>query len=225
MPKVCQADTELPDDILEIINAPMILKPQEVKHNMHIDIDQKETFGLKNLPQEWQDLMKKAGLQPEEVNQNPQLMKDIITVIEERMDVNKEFERQKLPNNDEFNKIVSSIVFIEDDPSKYYKFDKNLLGKGAMCKVYSAVDKKNTQNKYAVRVMKLDDKANTLTKIKLEIALMEMIKHKNIVKYKESYLYMECLFMVIEFMDGGALTDVIYSYFGKIKENVIAYVC
>ena len=42
---------------------------------------------------------------------------------------------------------------------------------------------------------------------------MEMMQHKNIVKYKERYLYMEILFMVIEFMDGGSLTDVIYSYF------------
>lgn len=130
-----------------------------------------------------------------------------------------------MPNNDEFQKIVNSIKFIEEDPSKYYKFDKNMLGKGAMAKVYCATEKKNASLKYAVRVMKLDDKNNTLVKIRLEIALMKMIEHKNIVKYKESFLYMDCLFMVIEFMDGGSLTDVIYSFFKTIKENVIAYIC
>ena len=50
--------------------------------------------------------------------------------------------------------------------------------------------------------MKLSEK-NTLEKIKVEIALMEMVKHENIVRYYETYKYMECLFMVIEYCDGG----------------------
>lgn len=45
-----------------------------------------------------------------------------------------------------------------------------------MCKVYKAVEKKNDQKFYAVRVMKLSEK-NTLDKIKIEIALMEITKH------------------------------------------------
>jgi p21-activated kinase 2 len=44
------------------------------------------------------------------------------------------------------------------------------------------------------------------------------------VKYYESYNYMGCLFMVIEFMDGGMLTEFIYQYFKKIPETVIAYI-
>lgn len=62
MPKVCQADTELPDEVLQIINSPMVLKPQEVKHAIHIDVDSKQTFGLKNLPPEWQLKFKEAGI-------------------------------------------------------------------------------------------------------------------------------------------------------------------
>ena len=57
--------------------------------------------------------------------------------------------------------------------------------------------------------MKINEK-NSLDKIKIEIALMELTKHKNVVRYYETYLYMDCLFMVIEYMDGGALTDIIY---------------
>lgn len=41
----------------------------------------------------------------------------------------------------------------------------------------------------------------------------EYSEHPNIVKYYESYNYMGCLFMVIEFMDGGMLTEFIYQYF------------
>jgi hypothetical protein len=71
-----------------------------------------------------------------------------------------------------------------------------------MCKVYKAVEKKNDSKFYAVRVMKLSEK-NTLDKIKIEIALMEITKHTNVVGYYETYLYMDCLFMVIDFMDSG----------------------
>ena len=51
--------------------------------------------------------------------------------------------------------------------------------------------------------MKLNEKNNTLEKIKVEIALMMIVKHDNIVKYYETFLYMDCLFMFIELMEGG----------------------
>lgn len=33
------------------------------------------------------------------------------------------------------------------------------------------------------------------------------------------------MFMLVEFMDGGCLTEVVYSYLNKIPEKVIAYIC
>lgn len=50
--------------------------------------------------------------------------------------------------------------------------------------------------------MKLSEK-NTLSKIKIEIALMTLTQHENVVKYVETFYYMDCLFMVIELMNGG----------------------
>ena len=73
-----------------------------------------------------------------------------------------------------------------------------------MCKVYKAVKKSNPDLTVAIRVMKLSEK-NTLEKIKIEIALMELSNHDNIVKYHETFKYRESLFMVIEYMDGGYL--------------------
>jgi hypothetical protein len=83
-----------------------------------------------------------------------------------------------------------------------------------MCKVYKAVEKKNDSKFYAVRVMKLSEK-NTLDKIKIEIALMEITKHTNVVGYYETYLYMDCLFMVIDFMDSG------YFFKNKKKKSIL----
>ena len=45
---------------------------------------------------------------------------------------------------------------------------------------------------------------------------MTMCANKNIVNYHSSYYYMNCLFMFIQFMDGGCLTEVIYQYMKKI---------
>lgn len=78
-----------------------------------------------------------------------------------------------------------------------------------MCKVYRVVDRKNKNQEYAVRVMKIHEES-AMNKIKIEIALMKMLEHKNVVKYVNTYVYMNCLFMIIEFMNGGALTDIIY---------------
>lgn len=45
---------------------------------------------------------------------------------------------------------------------------------------------------------------------------MSMCANKNIVNYISSYFYMNCLFMLIEYMDGGSLTDIVYGFTKKI---------
>lgn len=53
---------------------------------------------------------------------------------------------------------------------------------------------------------------------------MSMCANRNIINYQASYYYMNCLFMLIEYMDGGALTDIIYQNIKKIPERVCAYI-
>jgi serine/threonine protein kinase len=97
------------------------------------------------------------------------------------------------------------------------------LGKGAMCKVYHVFNRADPSKDYAVRLMKVPD-PDTIEKIKIETAVMTMCSNKNIINYTTSYYYKNCLFMFIEFMDGGSLTEIIYQYIKKIDQNVIAYV-
>lgn len=56
----------------------------------------------------------------------------------------------------------------------------------------------------------------TLEKIKIEIAVMKLCQEKNLVNYYFSYYFKESLFMFVEFMSGGALTDFVYQYMKKI---------
>lgn len=53
---------------------------------------------------------------------------------------------------------------------------------------------------------------------------MSMCANRNIVNYHSSYYYMNCLFMLIEYMDGGALTDIIYQNIKKIPERIAAFI-
>ena len=53
---------------------------------------------------------------------------------------------------------------------------------------------------------------------------MSLCANKNIVNYISSYYYMNCLFMLIEFMDGGSLTDFLNAYIKNIPDKISAYI-
>jgi serine/threonine protein kinase len=92
-----------------------------------------------------------------------------------------------------------------------------------MCKVYHVFSRANANLEFAVCLMKVPE-ADTIEKIKIETAVMTMCSNKNIINYHTSYFYKNCLFMFIEYMDGGSLTEIIYQKMKKIDYNVMAYI-
>ena len=61
--------------------------------------------------------------------------------------------------------------------------------------------------------------------LKSEITIMTYCKHKNILRYYETYYYEGCIFIVLEYMDKGNLLQ-FYRKLGKeeFSEDVIAYI-
>lgn len=53
---------------------------------------------------------------------------------------------------------------------------------------------------------------------------MEICNSPNIVDYNFTYYYKESLFMFIQYMDAGCLTDFIKNYQKKIPERIIALI-
>ena len=147
------------------------------------------------------------------MREDPKGMIQMISGFEEEIKQSKI--ETKLLSTEEFQKIVAEVEFIEDNPAKNFIFDKE-LGKGAMCKVFYAYDRTEQDRKcYACRIIKMKDQ-KTINKIKTEAAVMCMCSSPCIVAYYFTYYYKESLFMFVEYMNGGALTDFVYQYLKKI---------
>ncbi|EAW11304.1 mitogen-activated protein kinase kinase kinase kinase STE20 [Aspergillus clavatus NRRL 1] len=106
------------------------------------------------------------------------------------------------------------------DPTKIY-YNLNKIGQGASGGVYTAYQH-GTNNCVAIKQMNLDLQPKKDLIIN-EILVMKDSKHKNIVNFLDSYLHGLDLWVVMEYMEGGSLTDVVT--FNIMTEGQIAAVC
>ena len=106
------------------------------------------------------------------------------------------------------------------DPMKRYK-NLNKIGQGASGGVFTATE--NATNKcVAIKQMNLEQQPKKDLIIN-EILVMKDSKHKNIVNFMDSYLRGGDLWVIMEYMEGGSLTDVVT--FNLMTEGQIAAVC
>jgi p21-activated kinase 1 len=106
------------------------------------------------------------------------------------------------------------------DPTKRYR-SLNKIGQGASGGVYTAYEI-GTNRCVAIKQMNLEQQPKKDLIIN-EILVMKDSKHKNIVNFMDSFLYRGDLWVVMEYMEGGSLTDVVT--FNVMTEGQIAAVC
>ncbi|ORY76134.1 Pkinase-domain-containing protein [Neocallimastix californiae] len=111
-------------------------------------------------------------------------------------------------------------VVSKGDPTILYSKVKK-IGQGASGSVFLAKSVKNNQI-VAVKQMQLKSQPRKELIVN-EILVMRESQHPNIVNYLDSYLVSEELWVVMEYMDGGPLTDVIER--NTINETQIATIC
>jgi p21-activated kinase 1 len=106
------------------------------------------------------------------------------------------------------------------DPTKKYR---NLvkIGQGASGGVYTASEL-GTNRCVAIKQMNLEQQPKKDLIIN-EIIVMKESKHKNIVNFMDSFLIRGELWVIMEYMEGGSLTDVVT--FNMMSEGQIAAVC
>lgn len=113
--------------------------------------------------------------------------------------------------------LEGELNFKSGDPTQVFQ-KKKKLGEGAGGIVYECVDRR-TQELVAVKIAPREE----METLKSEIALQSLSKHENVVQFLETYNVGDQVWIVIELMDGGALTNIVGR---KIKwpESCMAYV-
>lgn len=113
-----------------------------------------------------------------------------------------------------------SQICTEGDPSKMY-LNLTKIGQGASGGVYTAYEV-GTNASVAIKQMNLEKQPKKELIIN-EILVMKGSKHANIVNFIDSYLLKGDLWVVMEYMEGGSLTDVVTHCI--LTEGQIGAVC
>ncbi|KAK9752670.1 P21-Rho-binding domain [Popillia japonica] len=127
--------------------------------------------------------------------------------------------RKKKMTDEEILEKLRSIVSVGDPNRKYTKMEK--IGQGASGTVYTAIET-STGSEVAIKQMNLSQQPKKELIIN-EILVMRENKHGNVVNYLDSYLVSEELWVVMEYLPGGSLTDVVTET--CMDEGQIAAVC
>uniref|UniRef100_A0A8B9J922 non-specific serine/threonine protein kinase n=1 Tax=Astyanax mexicanus TaxID=7994 RepID=A0A8B9J922_ASTMX len=126
----------------------------------------------------------------------------------------------KLSPNSACHSVISgTIVSIGDPKKKYTRYEK--IGQGASGTVYTAIDVATGQE-VAIKQINLQKQPKKELIIN-EILVMKELKNPNIVNFLDSFLVGEELFVVMEYLAGGSLTDVVTET--CMDEAQIAAVC
>jgi len=128
--------------------------------------------------------------------------------------------KQPLP---EENNVTLADLVSKEDPTNLYGETKK-VGEGAAGEVFLATHLKK-KTKVAIKKMQINSQNAKL--LITEIGIMKTSKHSNIVDYMDSYLVdTDKLWVVMEYMGGGCLTEVLDQYDQvKLPESTIAYCC
>ncbi|KAM6342439.1 PAK1 kinase, partial [Podargus strigoides] len=142
------------------------------------------------------------------------------TTVPDMLVRNTEKQKKKPKMSDEeILEKLRSIVSVGDPKKKYTCFEK--IGQGASGTVYTAMDVATGQE-VAIKQMNLQQQPKKELIIN-EILVMRENKNPNIVNYLDSYLVGEELWVVMEYLAGGSLTDVVTET--CMDEGQIAAVC
>ncbi|OCT81121.1 serine/threonine-protein kinase PAK 2 [Xenopus laevis] len=122
-------------------------------------------------------------------------------------------------SDDEIMEKLRTIVSIGDPKKKYTRYEK--IGQGASGTVFTAIDVATGQE-VAIKQINLQKQPKKELIIN-EILVMKELKNPNIVNFVDSFLVNDELYVVMEYLAGGSLTDVVTET--CMDEAQIAAVC
>eukprot|EP01099_Mayorella_cantabrigiensis_P006365 TRINITY_DN527_c0_g2_i1.p1 TRINITY_DN527_c0_g2~~TRINITY_DN527_c0_g2_i1.p1 ORF type:complete len:492 (-),score=106.24 TRINITY_DN527_c0_g2_i1:93-1568(-) len=222
---VCETKTDLTEwmkFIQEAAEFDCVSSPFNVEHHIHVDFNTQT--GFSGLPPEWESMLKNSGISKDEVKENPD---EVLQVLEfqsnfENKGTNAQnAKKENAPLPDEVQLNLEELAQ-RTDPTKIY-VDARKIGEGAAGEVFLSTHKDDRSRQVAIKKMPLN--AETVKLLTMEINIMKTSSHPNIVKYFESYISGDQLWVVMEYMGGGCLTEILEQFESvKMNEQQIALV-
>jgi len=204
-----------------------VSSPYNVENKIHVDFN--SATGFSGLPPEWEALLATSLIPKSAVLDNPDHVLSVLEFVSKQQ--KEEVARANgansgniapMPLPEESNATLADLVSRED-PTKLYK-SMAKIGEGAAGQVFVATHVKTGAR---VAIKKMDVNSDNIKLLITEIGMMKTSDHPNIVEYVDSYMVGEReIWVVMEFMGGGCLTDVLECYEKvQMTEPQIAYCC
>jgi len=195
--------------------------PYNLQQVYHVDYN--STTGFSGIPPEWEAMLKSANITKHDVIDNFNTVVDLLETESKRLKAEQDkFSNPSVPipiPEEEANVSLSDLISHED-PTLIYKGMKK-IGEGAAGEVFVASHAK-TGKKVAIK--KMDINKENVKLLATEIKIMKTSQHPNVVEYYESYIVDEKMWVLMEYMGGGCLTDVLECFdHVQLDESQIAY--
>jgi len=212
----------LEDDLKQVeLNQPppIATRPEKTKsiYTQPVDEDESDPNALK-VP----NLAKEIASNVENSSTTPTSKSDSTSNIQDgnnQSNQKREKGKKKKMSDEEIMERLRSIVTVGDPNRKYTKMEK--IGQGASGTVYTAIETA-TGMEVAIKQMNLQQQPKKELIIN-EIVVMKANKHPNVVNFLDAYLVGEELWVTMEYLPGGSLTDVVTET--CMDEGQIAAVC
>jgi len=202
----------------------LVSSPFNIQHHVNVTFDENKGTFL-GLPGDWEKMIRKE-LNADEIAAHPEDAKAAAEFFgeylqntggtrqhggpsafksENRVSM---FDIKPLPLPEEVEEDFDALINSEDDATKLF-VSVNKIGEGAAGEVFVAVNGKEGK-KVAIKKMALNEDSYPL--LVTEISIMKSSPHPNIVSYLDSYVVDDQIWVVMEFMDGGCLTEVLEQF-------------
>lgn len=191
--------------------------PKAFEHKNKMTLNPRATWGIDGMPEEWKKILQRSGITKERfLKDNQKAIKVVQFVAEGQKNV-------KIPLLTErqlAKKMKETAQIVEFNPSRRYEKVRK-IGEGAGGVVWEIKVKKSGEH-VAVKISNTDE----IKFIRKEIAYHALSdNHKNIVNYHETFLWKDEVWIVMDLVVGGCLTEILgEECTEEWNEALIAYV-
>eukprot|EP01125_Pyxidicula_operculata_P016769 TRINITY_DN57_c0_g1_i1.p1 TRINITY_DN57_c0_g1~~TRINITY_DN57_c0_g1_i1.p1 ORF type:complete len:920 (-),score=290.32 TRINITY_DN57_c0_g1_i1:464-3223(-) len=213
----------------------LVSSPFNIKQQVRARLDAEK--GLIGLPKEIEAMLKSSGITFEELTAEPEAVANVLKFHHQEITSKQTPTQSEVPpagtpakessTTSSFQlptakKITMDDILEKEDPTSLF-IDLKQIGQGAMGQIFSATEVKSG-NVIAIKEMIL--KPSQKESLIAEMAIMKQSKHENVVSFMGAYNANGKIWVAMELMDAGCLTEVLDEFSDlQMNEGQIARVC